>query len=41
MGKGKIIALVGAVIGILSVVLSLVLPEFFGWYRAHIAGGGL
>ena len=40
MGKGKIIALVGAVIGILSVVLSLVLPEFFGWYRAHIAGGG-
>ena len=41
MGSGKIVAMIGAVIGALSVVLSLVLPEFFGWYRAHIAGGGL
>jgi len=35
MGKGKIIAIIGAVVGILSVVLSLVLPELFGWYRVH------
>jgi len=37
MGKGKIIAIVGAVIGALSVVLSLVLPELFGWYRTHVS----
>ena len=41
MGKGKIIAIVGAVIGALSVVLSLVLPELFGWYRSHVSVVGL
>ena len=29
----KVIALIGAILGVLSVVLSFVLPEWFGWYR--------
>ena len=41
MGTGKIVALVGAVVGILSVLLGLILPELFSWYRLSVPGGGL
>lgn len=41
MGAGKIIAIVGAIIGVISVVLSLIVPQFFGWYRLEISGFGM
>ena len=41
MGSGKIIAIIGAIVGILSVLLGLFLPELFSWYRLDIPGGGL
>jgi len=37
MGAGKIIAIVGAVIGILSVLLSIFLPDLMGWYRLSMS----
>ena len=41
MGTGKIVAIVGAVVGILSVLIGLILPELFSWYRLSVPGGGL
>ena len=41
MGSGKIVALVAAIIGILSVTLGFVLPEWMGWYRVIATTGGL
>jgi len=38
--KGKIVAIIGASIGILSVLLSLILPIVFSWYCYRISGGG-
>ncbi len=32
MGFGRIAAIIGAVVGLLSVILSLLLPELFCWY---------
>ncbi len=32
MGFGKIVAIIGAAIGLLSVILSFLLPELFCWY---------
>jgi len=40
MGSGKIVAIVGAIIGILSVTLGLVLPEWMGWWRYLVSGAG-
>ncbi|MFX1314776.1 MAG: hypothetical protein ACFE9T_02860 [Promethearchaeota archaeon] len=40
MGKfGKVLAIIGAAVGVLSVLLSLVLPELFSWYHLTISGG--
>ena len=41
MGAGKIIAIIGAIVGILSVLLGLLLPELFSWYRLDVPMGGL
>jgi len=38
MGKGKIIAIIGGILGILSVVLFYVLPDIFSFW--HFVGGG-
>ena len=32
MGAGRIAAIIGAAVGLLSVILSLILPELFCWY---------
>lgn len=40
MGKGKIVAIIGAAIGIASVLLSLAIPAFFSWYRMELSGYG-
>ncbi|MFX1314778.1 MAG: hypothetical protein ACFE9T_02870 [Promethearchaeota archaeon] len=37
---GKVLAIIGAAVGILSVLLSLVLPELFSWYHFTVRGGG-
>ena len=37
MGVGKIIAIVGAVIGILSVLLSIFIPDLVGWYKLSMS----
>jgi hypothetical protein len=36
MGIGKILTLVGAFAGILSIVLSFILPQYFGWFRIEL-----
>ncbi|MFX1322345.1 MAG: hypothetical protein ACFFAQ_11955 [Promethearchaeota archaeon] len=41
MGKGKVVAIIGAAVGVLSVILSLVLPALFSWYHLEVTGGGL
>lgn len=37
MGAGKIIALIGAIVGLVSVVLSFIAPQIFSWYRIEIS----
>ena len=39
MGKGKVVAIIGAIIGIASVLLSLAVPALFSWYHIQITGG--
>jgi len=41
MGAGKIIALIGAFLSLLSVLLSIFLPEFFSWYSIKSSGFGI
>ena len=36
MGNGKVVAIIGAAVGIASVLLSLVVPEFLSWYHYEI-----
>lgn len=33
MGAGKSIALVGAIIAVVTLILSFIVPQYFGWYR--------
>ncbi|MFX0041976.1 MAG: hypothetical protein ACFE8L_03600 [Candidatus Hodarchaeota archaeon] len=40
MGKGRIIAIIGAAVGITSVLLSLLLPHLFSWYHYDIDSPG-
>ena len=40
MGKGKVVAIIGAAVGIASVLLGLAMPALFSWYRIEISGGG-
>lgn len=40
MGAGKILAIIGAILGLVSVALSLVLPELLGWYRVEVSAMG-
>jgi len=37
---GKTIVIVGAVVGLLSIFLSFILPQYFGWYRIEGSVGG-
>ena len=38
MGKGRVVAIIGAAIGAASILLSLVMPVFFSWYRLALTG---
>jgi hypothetical protein len=40
MKIGKIIAIIGAAIGMASIFLSLIVPELFSWYRYEVSGMG-
>jgi len=40
MGKGRVLAIIGAAIGAASVLLSLVAPALFSWYHIQVTGGG-
>jgi len=41
LGAGKGIAIVGAVIGLMSVLLSFIAPQIFSWYRIEISSMGI
>ncbi len=40
MGFGKILTIIGAVIGLASILLSFIFPGLFGWYRYMVSGWG-
>lgn len=40
MEKGRVLALIGAAVGVLSVLLSLIIPALFSWYHIDETGGG-
>ncbi len=40
MGKGKIVAIIGAAVGIASVLLSLAIPALFSWYHYDVDATG-
>ncbi len=40
MGKGRVVAIIGAAIGIASVLLGFAMPALFSWYHYEISGGG-
>ena len=39
MGAGKVIAIIGACISLASLLLSILFPELFSWYRLSISDG--
>ena len=39
MGAGKVIAIIGACISLASLLLSILLPEWFSWYRVSVSDG--
>lgn len=39
MGAGKVIAIIGACISLASLLLSILLPELFSWYRFSLSDG--
>ncbi len=41
MKAGKILAIIGAIVAIVSVGLSFVLPTIFGWYRIELSAIGI
>ena len=41
MGAGKVLALIGAIIALVSVALSFIAPAIFGWYRIEISSLGI
>ena len=40
MGFGKVLAIIGAIVGLASIILSFIMPELFSWYRYEISGWG-
>ena len=40
MKIGKIIVIIGAIIGLASILLSFISPELFSWYRYEVSGWG-
>ena len=41
MGAGKVLAIIGAILGLGSIALSFILPAIFGWYRLELSSMGL
>lgn len=41
MGAGKALALIGAVVALITLALSFVVPNFFGWYRVEASMLGM
>lgn len=41
MGLGRYVTVIGAIIGILTVGISLVLPELLAWWRLEVVNGGI
>ena len=41
MGAGKVLALIGAIVALVSVALSFVAPAIFGWYRIELSSLGI
>ena len=41
MGSGKTLALIGAVLALITLALSFVVPNFFGWYRVEVSSMGM
>jgi hypothetical protein len=40
MGFGKIVILIGAILGLASIFLSFIFPPLFAWYRYEVSGMG-
>ena len=40
MGFGKIVTIIGAIVGLISILLSFIFPDLFGWYRYEVSGWG-
>ena len=41
LGAGKALALIGAVVALITLALSFVVPNFFGWYRVEASMLGM
>lgn len=41
METGKNLTLIGAILALITVLLSMVLPQFFGWYRVELTSLGI
>jgi len=39
MGAGKVVTLIGAIVGLVSFLLSFLVPQYFGWYRIEVSVG--
>jgi len=40
MGFGKVLTIIGAILGLASILLSFIFPALFGWYRYEVSGWG-
>ena len=40
MGFGKVLTIIGAIVGLASILLSFIFPELFSWYRYEVSGMG-
>jgi len=40
MKAGSILAIIGAIVGLISILLSFLVPQYFGWYRIEVSSGG-
>ena len=41
MRSGKVLVLIGAVLALITIGLSFIVPNFFGWYRIEASGLGV
>ena len=40
MGFGKVVTIIAAILGLVSILLGFIMPELFSWYRYEISGMG-